>query len=195
MRILFNARGILLCSRSTQFLKTNLSSVRPITIADNFTGSRYFSIFQVKSLQHFQLNRIPCRKISVTSVKSNENLNPSKKTHPDGVSIYTGKYNWRIIRVKIFSLTTSVLGVCAQPFLWQKSQLIGSTGLGVLVCSTVGVFTFITPILIHFIMKKYVVDIRYNKATDEYTCYTISFFLFKNKVILFRNETDSIEMH
>lgn len=182
MRILLNTRGILLSSRQTQFFKINLSSVRSIKIADNFTGSRYFSILASKSLRNLQLNRFPCRNISVTSVKSNENQNLSKKTHPDGVSIYTGKYNWRIMRVKIFSLTTSVLGVCAQPFLWQKSQLIGSTGLGVLVCSIAGVFTFITPILIHFVMKKYVVDIRYNKETDEYTCYTISFFLLKNKV-------------
>lgn len=184
MRILLNTRGILLCSRQTQFFKTNLSSFRPIINADNFTGSKYFSVFASKSLQNLQLNGIPCRNISITSVKSNENQNLLKKTHPDGISIYTGKYNWRIIRVKIFSLTTSLLGVCAQPFLWQKSQLIGSTGLGVLVCSSVGVFTFVTPILIHYIMKKYVVDIRYNKETDEYTCYTISFFLFKNKVLL-----------
>lgn len=184
MRILLKIRGSLLCSRQTHFFKTNLQLVRPITNADNSIGSRYFSIFTSKIHQNLDLNRIRCRNISVTSVKSNENQNLSKKTHSDGVSIYTGKYNWRIIRVKIFSLTTSALGVCAQPYLWQKSQLIGSTGLGVLVCSIVGVFTFITPILIHFIMKKYVVDIRYNKETDEYTCYTISFFLFKNRVTL-----------
>lgn len=102
---------------------------------------------------------------------------------PLGESIYSGKYTSRIVRVKIFSLATSAMGLYAQPILWQQGQVVGGTSLGVLMCSIAGIFTFVTPALLHFVTKKYVVDIRYNKETDEYTTITVSFFLFKNKVI------------
>lgn len=102
--------------------------------------------------------------------------------HPDYVSIYQGKYTHQILRVKMFSLATSAMGMLAQPILWNKSLEVGGTGLGVAICSVAGVFTFITPLLLHFVTKKYVIDIKYNEKTDEYTCVTISLFLFKNEV-------------
>lgn len=98
------------------------------------------------------------------------------------VSIYEGKFTSNIMRVKLFSLATSVMGLLAQPILWEKGQEVGGTGLGLLMCSIAGVFTFVTPLLLHFVMKKYVIDIKYNKEKDEYTCVTLSFFMFRNKV-------------
>lgn len=102
--------------------------------------------------------------------------------HPDGVTIYTGKFTRQIIRVKLFSLTTSAMGLLAQPVLWQKGLEVSGTGLSVLICSVAGLFIFVTPVLLHLVTKKYVIDIKYNKKTDEYTCMTVSFFLFQNKV-------------
>lgn len=106
----------------------------------------------------------------------------AKEEHPDGVTIYTGKFTRQIIRVKLFSLTTSAMGLLAQPVLWQKGLEVSGTGLSVIICSVAGLFIFVTPVLLHLVTKKYVIDIKYNKKTDEYTCMTVSFFLFQNKV-------------
>lgn len=107
---------------------------------------------------------------------------PATEQHPDGVTIYAGKFTRQIIRVKMFSLTTSAMGLVAQPVLWQKGLEVSGTGLSVFLCSVAGLFVFVTPVLLHLVTKKYVIDIKYNDQTDEYTCMTVSFFLFQNKV-------------
>jgi transmembrane protein 70 len=43
-------------------------------------------------------------------------------------------------------------------------------------------FTFATPLLIHFISKKYVTEMYYNKAKDSYTAITYSLLLRRKKV-------------
>ena len=49
--------------------------------------------------------------------------------------------------------------------------------------SAVGLFTFVTPFLIHFITKKYVTDIMFDPVTKEYTATVYNFFPTKKKVI------------
>lgn len=96
--------------------------------------------------------------------------------------VYTGKFQKRILRVKLFSLGTSFMGIAAQPTLLKKGLEIGGTGLATFLCSLAGIFTFVTPVLLHFITKKYVIKITHDPKTDEYVATTISFFLMKNEV-------------
>lgn len=181
MRILLRARPWLLSNRQTQ---TNSSSLRPLTTVDDFTEtSKWYSIFASKSIQKLPLNQIHHRNIGITSVKSNQVQNVVKRTDLDGDYIYNGKSTSTIKRLKLYSFAMSIGGIYSQPFLWEKSQLFGDTGLAIedSFCIPMA-FAAILSILIHFKMKNYVTDIRYNKETDEYTCSTISFFLLKNKV-------------
>lgn len=84
--------------------------------------------------------------------------------------------------VKVFSITTSVIGVVAQPILYeQAAKMGGSTPVIVAICGFIGFFTFITPVLIHAITKKYVTELHFNPATNEYTATIISFFLTKRE--------------
>lgn len=96
--------------------------------------------------------------------------------------IYTGKFQSRIIRVKLFSLSTSFMGFSAQPVLLEKGMELGGAGLATFLCTLAGIFTFVTPVLLHFITKKYVIKITHDPKTDEYVATTISFFLMKNEV-------------
>lgn len=48
--------------------------------------------------------------------------------------------------------------------------------------SFVGVFTFATPALIHFVAKKYVTKLEYDVEADIYAATTLSFFLREKKV-------------
>jgi len=46
------------------------------------------------------------------------------------------------------------------------------------------IFTFATPLLIHWVSKKYVVELVYNKIDDSYTAITYTLLLRKKQVCL-----------
>ncbi|KAH8242393.1 hypothetical protein KR032_005149 [Drosophila birchii] len=96
--------------------------------------------------------------------------------------IYYGTLAPRMKMVKFFSLSTSLAGIAAQPILLEQGMKIGGTGMAVFLCSVGGFFTFVTPLLLHFITKKYVTELHYNPQTEEYTATTISLLLQKIKV-------------
>lgn len=83
----------------------------------------------------------------------------------------------------MFSLTTSVVGVMAQPVLYEQASKLGSSvPLTVVVCGFVGFFTFVTPFLIHVVTKKYVTELHFDPLTQEYIATIISFFLTKKQL-------------
>jgi len=96
--------------------------------------------------------------------------------------VYYGSLAPRMKLVKLFSLTTSLAGIAAQPILMEQGMKIGGTGMAVLLCTVGGFFTFVTPLLLHFVTKKYVTELHYNPVTEEYTATTISLILLKIKV-------------
>lgn len=96
--------------------------------------------------------------------------------------IYTGKFKTRIVRVKLFSLCTSLMGLAAQPILLEQGMELGGKGLATFLCSMAGIFTFVTPVLLHYLTKKYVITITHDPKTDEYVATTVSLFLLKNEV-------------
>lgn len=119
------------------------------------------------------------------SDKAGENQTPPAEKKNDGNGakiIYTGQFKTRIIRVKMFSLMTSAMGLSAQPILLEKGMEIGGKGLATFLCTLAGVFTFVTPVLLHFVTKKYVIQITHDRETDEYVATTVSLFLMKNEV-------------
>lgn len=190
MRFLIKANNLLLCSQSI-IIKSSSRQFRcyfPVTsigsnLQFNAVDSRILKIFPQSIGPNVQ------RFMSSNRLDDGNNIpKPKSKpfytddSNPDEVSVYQGKYTNQILRVKMFSLTTSVMGLVAQPVLWHKGLEVGGAGLSMLMCSVAGIFTFVTPLLLHFVTKKYVIDIKYNEKTDEYTCVTISFFLFRNEV-------------
>ncbi|XP_038211683.1 transmembrane protein 70 homolog, mitochondrial [Zerene cesonia] len=96
--------------------------------------------------------------------------------------IYYGNLTPQIRSVKVFSVCSSIAGLCAQPILVKEASNIGSTSLLVALCSVVGFFTFVTPILLHLVTKKYVTEMHYDPSTSTYRATTISFFLIPKKL-------------
>ncbi|XP_063897735.1 transmembrane protein 70 homolog, mitochondrial-like [Helicoverpa armigera] len=88
--------------------------------------------------------------------------------------IYYGPLTPQIKGVKVFSLSSSAAGLLAQPIIIREAATIGSTSLLVALCSVVGFFTFVTPLLLHFITKKYVTEIHYDPTTSTYSATTTS---------------------
>lgn len=101
---------------------------------------------------------------------------------PSGDLIYEGKYTSSIKRVKLFSLATSFMGLAAQPILFQKGVELSGYGLATTLCGIASIFTFVTPCLLHFVTRKYVIELRHDPKSDEYVATTVSFFLMRNNV-------------
>ncbi|XP_075973364.1 transmembrane protein 70 homolog, mitochondrial [Anticarsia gemmatalis] len=105
--------------------------------------------------------------------------------------IYYGPLTPQIKGVKVFSLSSSMAGLLAQPIIIREAATIGSTSLLVAICSVVGFFTFITPILLHVITKKYVTEIHYDPETSTYKATTINFFLARKQLEF---KTDDVQV-
>jgi TMEM70/TMEM186/TMEM223 protein family len=107
----------------------------------------------------------------------------SPPTAPDGlIKVYYGVLTPQIKAVKVFSLSSSILGVIAQPVLLEQGSKIGGLPMVVALCGFVGFFTFVTPLLLHWITKKYITELHYDARKDEYVATTVTFFLRQKKV-------------
>ncbi|KAL5293138.1 TMEM70 family protein [Megaselia abdita] len=95
--------------------------------------------------------------------------------------IYTGSLASRMKAVKLFSLTTSITGAAVQPTLLEQSMKVGGTAMAIAACGVAGFFTIVTPLLLHFVTKKYVTELYFNKKTGEYTAITISLVLTRQE--------------
>lgn len=95
--------------------------------------------------------------------------------------IYSGILSTQIKLVKTFSLTTSIIGLSCQTMLYNYA---GSTNLGVMIASGafLSFFTFVTPVLIHSISKKYVTKLYYNQVEDKYTAVVYNIFIRPKKI-------------
>lgn len=123
------------------------------------------------------------RIISVTNPNLTRYFATESKQDSNCERIYYGTLTPQIKAVKVFSLSSSFAGLLAQPIIIKEAASIGSTSLIVALCSVVGFFTFVTPLLLHFITKKYVTEISYEPKTSTYKATTISFFLVPKQVI------------
>uniref|UniRef100_A0A182PEC0 Transmembrane protein 70 homolog, mitochondrial n=1 Tax=Anopheles epiroticus TaxID=199890 RepID=A0A182PEC0_9DIPT len=95
--------------------------------------------------------------------------------------VYYGSLTPQIRAVKVFSLATSIGGIIAQPILLEQASKVGGMPMIVAVCGFAGFFTFVTPILLHLVTKRYITDLHYDSAKQQYTATTITFFLQREK--------------
>lgn len=97
-------------------------------------------------------------------------------------NIYKGMLAPRIRNLKIVSFVTSSVGLLVQPMVIQKAAEVGSSLAATIgVCTIAGFFTFITPVLIHLVSRKYVTSLEYSKRNDEYCATVFSFFIRPKK--------------
>ncbi|KAJ8948348.1 hypothetical protein NQ318_019333 [Aromia moschata] len=69
-------------------------------------------------------------------------------------TIYYGLLTPQIRAVKMFSLSSSLVGILAQPFLYKEIAATGNVPVIVAAYSFIGFFTVVTPVLLHLITKK-----------------------------------------
>jgi len=82
--------------------------------------------------------------------------------------------------LKLFSFATSLCGLTAQSVILNESER--SVAVTMALVGGIGFFTFVTPVLIHLMAKRYVADIYFNPMTQQYCAITYNFFLQKNEI-------------
>uniref|UniRef100_A0A0B7AWW0 Uncharacterized protein n=1 Tax=Arion vulgaris TaxID=1028688 RepID=A0A0B7AWW0_9EUPU len=75
-----------------------------------------------------------------------------------GHLVYEGRVGKMMKALKVFSLTTSTIGLAVQPYIWISFQNM-SLAAAVPLFTVLNSFVFVNPILIHYISKKYVIDL------------------------------------
>ncbi|XP_056599814.1 transmembrane protein 70, mitochondrial [Triplophysa dalaica] len=109
----------------------------------------------------------------------------------DGQLIYTGNLGKAVIGVKFFSYSSSMFSLCVMPYLLLKTGIgVNSLALQVAFCGFIGVFTFLTPVLLHLITKGYVVRLYHNKDTDMYTAITYNVFLVEKRTVFHQRDIE-----
>ncbi|XP_048214967.1 transmembrane protein 70, mitochondrial [Perognathus longimembris pacificus] len=107
----------------------------------------------------------------------------------DGRLIYTGNLSRAVFGVKCFSYSTSVLSLAFLPYLFEQSNVIfGSLPLQALFYGILGSFTVITPTLLHFLTKGYVVRLYHDPTTDTYKAITYNVLLSESSTVFHQND-------
>ena len=100
-----------------------------------------------------------------------------QKEHPKkGTLVYIGTMKRMVRFVKLFSLSTSAVGISLQPAIYQN-VLSMHWALAMVVGGTASFFIFITPLLLNLVTKRYVTSIYLEPKTGTFTATTYTFFL------------------
>ncbi|CAH1780304.1 unnamed protein product, partial [Owenia fusiformis] len=127
-----------------------------------------------------QTSQLHCRQFSLSTSrlgifsKDPPSIDPVK-----GELVYNGPLTSMVKRIKVFSLVTSGMGLAFQPYFIIQSQysLTLTLGLG----GILGFFIFCTPLLLHYVTKKYVSTVYLHPVSKEFTATTYSLFLRKRE--------------
>ncbi|XP_030887919.1 transmembrane protein 70, mitochondrial [Leptonychotes weddellii] len=91
--------------------------------------------------------------------------------------------------VKCFSYSTSVISLALLPYIFaQNSIIFGSVPLQILFYGIIGSFTVITPALLHFVTKGYVVRLYHEATTDTYKAITYNVVLLETSTVFHQND-------
>ncbi|KAM5210680.1 transmembrane protein 70, mitochondrial [Hipposideros larvatus] len=107
----------------------------------------------------------------------------------DGRLIYTGNLARTVFGVKCFSYSTSLISLAFLPYIFAQNNIIfGSLPLQILFYGVIGSFTLITPALLHFITKGYVIRLYHEATTDTYKAITYNVVLSETSTVFHQND-------
>ncbi|KAM4623665.1 transmembrane protein 70, mitochondrial [Polymixia lowei] len=106
-----------------------------------------------------------------------------------GNLIYTGNIGKAVLGVKMFSYTSSGMSLCLMPHILLKTGLAAqSWAVQASFCTVIGIFTFLTPVLLHLLTKGYVVRLYHDADADTYTAVTYSALLVPKKTVFHQKQ-------
>ncbi|KAI5255470.1 transmembrane protein 70, mitochondrial [Manis pentadactyla] len=107
----------------------------------------------------------------------------------NGRLIYTGNLARTVFGVKCFSYSTSVISLAVLPYIFAQNNIVfGSLPLQILFYGIIGSFTVITPALLHFVTKGYVIRLYHEATTDTYKAITYNVVLSETSTVFHQND-------
>ncbi|XP_008577106.1 PREDICTED: transmembrane protein 70, mitochondrial [Galeopterus variegatus] len=106
----------------------------------------------------------------------------------DGRLIYTGNLARMVFGVKCFSYSTSVISLAFLPYIFAQNNIFGSLPLQILFYGIIGSFTVVTPALLHFLTKGYVIRLYHEATTDTYKAITYNVVLSETSTVFHQND-------
>lgn len=91
--------------------------------------------------------------------------------------------------MKCFSYSTSLISLAFLPYIFAQNNIIfGSLPLQILFYGIIGSFTVITPTLLHFLTKGYVIRLYHEATTDTYKAITYNVVLLETSTVFHQND-------
>ncbi|XP_058898938.1 transmembrane protein 70, mitochondrial [Kogia breviceps] len=135
---------------------------------------------------------LPCRvraQVPVCWERCVRCLHTQLEKSEDGRLIYTGNLARTVFGVKCFSYSTSLISLAFLPYIFAQNNIIfGSLPLQILFYGIIGSFTVITPTLLHFLTKGYVVRLYHEATTDTYKAITYNVVLLETSTVFHQND-------
>lgn len=126
-------------------------------------------------------NKVNLKRI-IPALQVRERSTSKDEKSKDLKLIYNGLLNKKIFYVKFISLSTSIIGLCALPMIFTKAMESSSAVVCAATLMMMGIFTFGSPLLLHFISRSYALHIYHNEKKDNYVVETYTFLLKKNQL-------------
>ncbi|XP_057591297.1 transmembrane protein 70, mitochondrial isoform X2 [Hippopotamus amphibius kiboko] len=131
---------------------------------------------------------LPCR-IPVCWERCVRCLHTQLEKSEDGRLIYTGNLARTVFGVKCFSYSTSLISLAFLPYIFAQNNIIfGSLPLQILFYGIIGSFTVITPALLHFLTKGYVIRLYHEATTDTYKAITYNVVLLETSTVFHQDD-------
>ncbi|XP_053516897.1 transmembrane protein 70, mitochondrial [Artibeus jamaicensis] len=103
--------------------------------------------------------------------------------------IYTGNLARTVFGVKCFSYSTSMISLAFLPYIFAQNNIVfGSLPLQILFYGIIGSFTVITPVLLHFVTKGYVIRLYHEATTDTYKAITYNVVLSETSTVFHQSD-------
>lgn len=133
-----------------------------------------------------------CRPVSTKAEKHEDSgllLNDPKK----GKLVYYGPFGSRVRGLKILSISSSVTCMSLFPFMVMRAENLPPFFQGL--CGLVaGFFIFLQPVIIHWLVYRYVIALYYDRQTKTFTATTVTFIGTKKDIKFTKDDIEKIEV-
>lgn len=147
-------------------------------LGNNIISGQSEKTFLVHSAQLTQLHRVCVQRCLHSSQTL---LSKGTSDKPEHLVVYRGPLTGQMKRLKVFSLFTSTVGLYVAPTVVAEMGKAGM-GIAIMMGSVMGIFTLMTPMLIHLVVRNYVTRLEYDPAADCYIASTITLLLRTRRV-------------
>lgn len=92
------------------------------------------------------------------------------------VLVYEGQLTPNVRRIKVFSLTTTFLGLVCYPFMFKKASRSKKSAFAHVFVGWTLIMVIFSPLALNYITKRYITELRFNRDTRTFRAITLNFF-------------------